>query len=94
MREANTASPLARNVSAFAFFLSAFVSVLAVPLITEVTRQRVYHYFIEHFSHDWALTASWTAVGLLGLCVLFGLSALLQMAVQLLFYRAIQRGGY
>lgn len=94
MRDNNTASPLARNVSAFAFCMSAFISVLAVPLITEYTRQRVYHYFIEHFSHDWALTASWAAVGLLSLCALFGLSALLQITVQLVFYRAIQRGGY
>ena len=94
MRDQNTGSPLARNVSAFSFFLSAFISVLAVPLITEHTRQPVYRYFVVHFSPDWSLGASWAAVGLLSLCTLFGLSALLQMIVQLLFYRAIQRGGY
>lgn len=93
MREQNGSS-LSRSVGWFSHALSGAFGLLLIPLITEHARVSVYTYFAAQFSHDWSLGASWAVVGLLSLCALFGLSALLQMIVQLVFYRAIQRGGY
>ena len=93
MRE-NNGSSLSRSISWFSHALSGCFGLLLIPLITKHVRQPVYGYFAEQFSHDWSLGASWAVVGLASVCALFGLSALLQMVIQVLFYRVIQRGGY
>lgn len=87
-------SPLTRSVSGFANALAAIATLLLIPQVTHYLRPKIYQYFSGEFPHDLALWGSWGFVVLLSICLYFGAAAFFQMAVQLLFYRSVRKGGF
>lgn len=87
-------SSLGRAFSAFAYTLSAIGLFLLAPLIEKHVRPRIYDYFAETFSLEIALWCSWGFVIVLGACLFFGGSALLQALVQFARSKATTRSDH
>ena len=86
-------SPLERAFSGFSKALAFACSFFVLPYIAQHNRYEMYAYLTDVLSPNWAHWGSWGFVIAVTLCCFFGISALLQLLVQLLFRRSKHRGG-
>ncbi|MES9861137.1 MAG: hypothetical protein ABW157_13545 [Candidatus Thiodiazotropha sp. LLP2] len=91
MQQQPQSSPLSKSVSYFAHMLAGISVFLLVPMIEQKLRPLIYDYFLRTFPHDISLWCSWGFVIVVTLAAFFGLSSLLQVAIQVILRRAARK---
>ncbi len=89
----NQPSALLRSLSRFANCLAGICLFLFLPQIAQYIRPDMQSYLATHFPHDFANYGSWGFCALLAACGYFGLTALFQVLMRLLFQPRIKSSG-